>query len=163
MNTIQIIKAQINAAKTRTDKLMATVDTELWLNSPAPLNTNMNWQIGHIFLANYLHGIASISGPSEAIRERIDIKDCIKFYGMKSDPTASMQEKPTSSSLVELYKFSFELIFEGIDQLTAAELESPTAIPNPAANTKYEALTWLSQHQFWHNGQIAMLSRILNS
>jgi len=159
---LNTLREQISSTKEKTDQLIADISTENWLTTPDVLNTNLNWQIGHIILANYLHGIASISGSSAELKEKINVSNYIKFYGLKSIPSAFQKEKPTAEELLEIYEFTLTLVFKNIDLMTEAELDEQTAIPNPAVKTKYEALKWLSHHQSWHNGQIAMLRRVLN-
>ncbi|WP_410006942.1 DinB family protein [Aequorivita nionensis] len=158
---INIIKEQISSTKEKTDKLIADFSAEKWLETPEVLNTNLNWQIGHIILANYLHGIASISGANEELREKINIPDYIKFYGPKSNPTDFINEKPNQMELSKIYEYTISLILENLNKLTENNLNENTVIPNPSVKTKYEALKWLSHHQSWHNGQIAMLKRVL--
>ena len=158
----KILKEQILSTKEYTDKLISDISSDLWTKTPKVLDTNLNWQIGHIILANYLHGIASISGVSEALREKIVMSDYIKFYGLKSNPSDFENEKPTRKELIEIYEFTLSLVLENLNNLSDSELDNNTEIPNPAAKTKYEALKWLSHHQSWHNGQIAMLRRVLN-
>ncbi len=133
-----------------------------WFETDKVLNTNLNWQIGHIILANYLHGIASISGANEAIRKKINVQDYIKFYGPKSKPLDFEEEKPSAKELLENYELTFSLIEKGLTNIVDIDLENTTEVPNPAVQTKYQALAWLSQHQSWHNGQIAVLRRILS-
>ena len=162
MNSIKFIKKEINLVKTQTDNLIADIESNLWSYNPKIINTNLNWQIGHIFLANYLHGIASINGINEDIRNMINVQDYIKFYGMKSNPLENEREKPSKEELLKIYEFGFEIINQGLDKLNELDLDKPTEIPNPAVKTKYQALMWLFKHQSWHNGQIAMLKRILN-
>jgi len=80
---LNTLREQISSTKEKTDKLIADISTENWFKTPDVLNTNLNWQIGHIILANYLHGIASISGPSTELKEKINVPNYIKFYGLK--------------------------------------------------------------------------------
>jgi hypothetical protein len=162
MKTTQL-KDQIVLAKEKTDTLISDISMEKWFETPDVLKTNLNWQIGHIILANYLHGIASISGANEQFREKVNVPDYIKFYGPKSVPTDFENEKPSAESLLEIYNFTLSLVFSNLENLSDIDLENETAIPNPAAKSKYQALLWLSQHQSWHNGQIAMLKRVLKS
>ncbi len=159
---MKILKDQITLAKEKTDKLISDISSEKWLETPDVLKSNLNWQIGHIILANYLHGIASISGVNDEFREKVNIPDYIKFYGPKSNPTEFKNEKPSKEKLLEIYEFTLSVVFKSLESITHNELEKDTEIPNPAVKTKYEALLWLSQHQSWHNGQIAVLKRILN-
>ena len=97
------------------------------------------------------------------MKEKINIPDYIKFYGPKSNPTDFITEKPNQKELSEIYEYTMSLIFKKLNTLTENELNVDTEIPNPSVNTKYEALIWLSHHQSWHNGQIAILKRILNN
>ena len=122
----------------------------------------MNWQIGHIILANYLHGIASISGANEEFRGMVNVSDFILLYGPKSDPNQAFENKPSKDKLLKIYAFTMTTIFENLDRIVDQDLDLNTEVPNPAVKTKYEALMWLSQHQSWHNGQIALLKRILD-
>lgn len=161
MNRIDQIKEEIQLVKHQTDKLIKDIPETLWTVSPEVLDTNINWQIGHIFLANYLHGIASVTGPSEHIRSEINIPDYVKYYGLKSVPEADISDKPSKETLLNLYELGYRLIDQGLDTLQEADLDTPTAIPNPAVKTKYEALMWMFKHQSWHNGQLAMLKRVL--
>lgn len=163
MNILEVIKEQITSVKEKTDTFIKNIDIEKWDVSPEILETNMNWQIGHLILANYLHGIASISGVNEQVRERINMQDFKKFYGPGSLPTMHLDEKPNNEELLDLYEFIFDLIFIEINKINMEELNSETSIPNPIAKTKYEALMTLIKHQSWHNGQIAILDRVIRN
>jgi uncharacterized damage-inducible protein DinB len=48
-----------------------------------------------------------------------------------------------------------------VNMLQEDELEQSTLITNPVAKTKYESLSFAIKHQMWHNGQIAMIKRII--
>lgn len=161
MDAIDLIKEQIISVKEKTDDFIKRIELQKWHATPEILDTNMNWQIGHLILANYLHGIASISGPNEKVRNRIDMIKFVSYYGPKSTPNLYLDEKPTNEELLELYHFIFELVYLEIDKIAIDALHNDTAVPNPSAKTKYEALTTLFKHQSWHNGQIAILNRVL--
>lgn len=163
MTALEIIKDQIISVKEKTDVLIKNIPLEKWNISPEILETNMNWQIGHLILANYLHGIASISGANQIVRERINMPNFMKFYGPNSTPNMFLDEKLKNEELLEIYEFIFELIDLEISKITIEELNSETEIPNPSAKTKYDALTTLFKHQSWHNGQIAILNRVLKN
>ena len=49
---MKILKDQILLAKEKTDKLIIDVSNDKWLTTVDTLQTNINWQIGHIILAN---------------------------------------------------------------------------------------------------------------
>ncbi len=158
---MKVFKDQILLVKDKTDKLISDFSTENWLEIPAVLNSNLNWQIGHIILANYLHGIASISGMNKKFSQAVNVPDYIKFYGPKSQPSDFLSEKPSTAELMVVYELTFSIIFKTIENIALTDLENDTAIPNPSVKTRYEALLWMSQHQSWHNGQIAILKRVL--
>ena len=162
MNKIDLIQTEINLVKNQTENLIKKFSPEQWTETPTSLGSNLNWQIGHIFIANYLHGIASITGRNERIRAAINVKDFIQFYGMDSSPKDFMDSKPPTEELLSIYHLAFELIEEILKNTSEEELERPTEVPNPAGKTKYQALMWLFKHQSWHNGQIALLYRVLN-
>lgn len=160
--SIDNIKTQIELVKKQTDEFISAIDSTNWNTTPEVLETNMNWQTGHLILANYLHGIASISGPNKEVNEKIDVKKFVKFYGLHSRPSEYITEKPKNDELKKLYTFLYEIIWSELEKLKEAELNEETAVPNPGAKTKFEALNMLFKHQSWHNGQIAILKRVLN-
>lgn len=156
-----LIKSEIIKSHKRTLKLINEIAHSDWLKSPKEVQTNINWQIGHLIIANYLHGIASIIGPQEHIRERIDIKSYVKFYGLNSDPTTYYEYKPNPQTLIDQINLIHNTTLETIETLDFNKLDIPTAIKNPGAKTQLEALLWMVQHQSWHNGQLALLKRVL--
>lgn len=157
---MKILKEQILSTKKKTDHLISNISEQHWLNTPDVLNTNLNWQIGHIILANYLQGVASITGPNLEVKEQINVPNYIKYYGPNSNPKDFLTEKPSTKELLDIYELMFSIILSNLDQLNEIELNKATVVPNPSVSTKYEALKWLSHHQSWHNGQIAILARI---
>jgi hypothetical protein len=158
---INTLKDQILLVKEKTDNLISDISGDKWFDTPDVIKSNLNWQIGHIILANYLHGIASISGANEEFRAKVNVPDYIKFYGPKSNPSDFIEEKPSREALIDIHEFTLSIILKSLENLTDTDLEKGTEVPNPAAKTKYQALLWLPQHQSWHNGQIAILRRIL--
>ena len=159
---IKILRDQIILAKEKTDKLIVDIPADKWSETTSVLNSNLNWQIGHIILANYLQGIASISGANADFKEKVNVPDYIKFYGPKSNPTDFEGEKPSPKELIEIYNLTFSIVLKSLENLSLNDLEKETEVPNPAVRTKYQALLWMSQHQSWHSGQIAVLKRVLN-
>lgn len=158
-----ILSEQILLVKGKTDQLITDILPEKWNETPGVLKTNLNWQIGHIILANYLHGIASISGASAEFKEKVNLPDYIKFYGPKSNPADFEKEKPSTKELIAAYELTMAIILRNLENINEKDLDNDTEVPNPAVKTKYEALLWLPQHQSWHNGQIAVLKRMLDN
>ena len=161
MKATQIITDNILLAKAKTDKLIADINSDDWLTTHDVLKTNINWQIGHVIVANYLHGIASITGSNAEFKQMVDVPSFVKFYGPNSKPNDFLDEKPSTANLLDIYEKTFTLIQSAMFELDEVDLDADTAIPNPAVKTKYQALMWMAQHQSWHNGQIATLKRVL--
>jgi hypothetical protein len=158
---VQVLKDQIILANQKTNILLKSIPIAKWMDTPEVLSSNLNWQIGHVILANYLHGIASITGPSSDFKEMVDVPNFVRYYGPKSVPTQFDADKPSAEDLLAIYEFTYNTIIKGLESISDDELIQDTTAPNPAVKTKYEALLWVSQHQSWHNGQIAILKRVL--
>jgi len=164
MSALELLKEQFEKVKSKTTFYIENISTEKWNETPPVLESNMNWQIGHITLANYLHGIASISGPNEKIRSLVDMQQFVKWYGPKSQPKEFLDEKLNVEQLLSLYNLVLEIIYENINNFDIDKLkDDSTAVPNPSAQTKLDALLTLVNHQSWHNGQIAVLNRVLSN
>ncbi len=162
MNRKELIALQIKTTHKQTLGMVADLDQKHWNTTPEVIDSNINWQLGHIALGNYLHGIASISGPNEKIRAAVNVQDMIKWYGPGSKPNELLDEKPTSEELIQLLELEHQVCMEELDKLSDEDLDAPTAVPNPAVKLKFQALLWLPKHVCWHIGQMAMLKRILN-
>ena len=158
---IIVLKDQILLAKKKTEALIMDIPFEKWNETPEIIRSNINWQIGHIILANYLHGIASISGADSEFSKKVT--NYIKFYGPKSDPSSFKNEKPSAKELLAVFQLTCFSIVRNLEHIDPNDLDTDTEVSNPSVKTKYEALTLLAQHQSWHNGQIAILKRILNN
>ena len=163
MTIKDLIKSEITKTHKRTVNLIDGFKPSEWLQTPKTLHSNVNWQIGHIIVANYLHGIASFTGPNADVREKLDIKSYVKFYGLKSDPTNYFEYKPNTATLKEQLDFIYQLVLETIEHTDFKKVNEPTKVKNPGAKTQMEAILWLIQHQSWHNGQLAILKRVLSN
>ena len=162
MKKIDLIIQEIKNVQKKTLSLLDKVGLEQWKISPQVINSNINWQIGHLILANYLHGVASMIGASQEFREKVDIKTFVTLYGPNSNPLEESESKPSAEELHNLFLFTQAFILRNIQGMTDEQLSQKTAVINPAVSTKDQALMWMFEHQSWHNGQLAMLIRVLN-
>jgi len=158
---IIVLKDQILLAKEKTENLIVDIPFEKWNETPEIIKSNINWQIGHIILANYLHGVASISGVDSEFSKKVKVPDYIKFYGPKSNPSDFENEKPSAKKLLDAFQYICSATLRNLENISEIDLDKDTEVPNPSVKNKYQALKLLSQHQSWHNGQIAILKRIL--
>ena len=161
MDKISMIKEQIGSVGKMTEKLVMNVDEKNWNVTPEIIATNINWQVGHILLAKYFHAITCVIGRQVAVKEKLPLRDYVEWYTMGSNPGAEMSSKPSKTMLMEDLSFIDKLAFDTLDQISEEDLLTAPEEKNPMAVTKYEALMWSFKHQMWHNGQIAMIKRVL--
>ena len=129
------------------------------------LETGINWQIGHIVVSKHFHSIQSIDGSdgeiSMEINEKVPTKELFKHYSFGSDPNQSLSNGFNKTKLMDFLKEVNTGATKVLETLSEKDFDRETAIQNPAAKTIYDALTFTFKHQMWHNGQIAMIKRIV--
>jgi len=97
------------------------------------------------------------------VHRNLPIEDFNKYYFAGSNPLAPWEARPDKKQLLKYKEIVDQGTNKSLAQLTEQELEEKTAINNPVAKSKYDALTFTFKHQMWHNGQIAMIKRIIKS
>lgn len=131
------------------------------------VGSSINWQVGHLIISRYYHSIQSILLAEHAIIHSINqifsTSDFHKYYFAGSDPAIDWADRPKLMELNAIRKEVEKLSFKTIDNLTEEILQENTSIKNPVAKIKGEALSFAFKHQMWHNGQIAMMKRIIKS
>ncbi len=161
---LEIIKEQIDWVDNWTFNLISDID-ENDCGIVEVLNTSINWEIGHIIISKYFHSVQSILDKDNRIitelNQKMPIAELFKYYFAGSNPLENWKNRPNKKQLLE-YKNEIDLGTSRILKiLTENNLTDQTEIGNPVAKTKYEALTFTFKHQMWHNGQIAMIKRII--
>ena len=161
---LKFIKEQIEWVDAWTSNLIKDVrEDELRLVDA--LGTSLNWQIGHILISKYFHSIQSILKKDHAViidvNQRVPIDDFFKNYFAGSNPRDEWKARPNKVQLIE-YKEEMDLAtMQVLEGLAEKELKEAIELPNPVAKTKYDALTFTFKHQMWHNGQIALINRVI--
>ena len=140
-------------------KLVKDVPAEDWGKTIDPLNTTLNWQLGHLVVTLYYQALVCTGADRGTIKEVIPVKDYIKWYSMGSRPGAEGQ--PGKADLLQALEVVYQQVQKVLPHITDEQLEEGVASPHPVAKTKGQALLWCSHHQSWHNGQIALTKRIL--
>ncbi len=160
------IREQFDWVDNWTIGLLEKHNEKHWEMIPA-LSTSMNWQVGHIIISKYFHAVQSIVEDSNNLMQELcgefSAEDFFSHYFAGSDPTAEWENRPKKDRLLRLFVLLNAKTNNLLDSLTDADLDDATCIANPIAKTKYDALTFCFKHQMWHNGQIAMISRIQQS
>lgn len=148
-------------AQDRTLGLVSDLDDPFWKLTPPGLNTNINWQVGHITVGLYFQALVCIGGEREALKNVIPIQDLIRLYKMGTQPTENLPAKPDKEALLKALKIVYRQVDVALKSLEPADLDLPTVVQHPVAKDRREVLSWCSHHQMWHNGIIAVIKRIL--
>jgi hypothetical protein len=161
MTEQEVLKNQYTLNHEWTKRLVGELEEDLWRQSPSELKTTINWQLGHIILTLYYQALACTGSPREAVKEAVPIKLYIEQYTRGTDALATPEAKPGKDDLLKALDVVYQQVIQAIDQLDSAQLDEAVAVEHPLAKTKREVLSWCTHHQAWHNGQIALIKRML--
>jgi hypothetical protein len=163
MTEIEILSKQTRDTYQWVHKLIDSIPEDTWNETPAILESNVSWQIGHLVISIYYHSILVIKGHQEDILKQVPIKKYTELYTFNSLPKNSI-EKLTTAELKNHLEIIEKKSVEIINSLTPEELKSeliPGKVEHPVARTRFEAIDWNIKHTMWHCGQLASLKRIL--
>ena len=161
MTTNQILIKEFQFVTNWTGHLITDLDAGQWKITPTGVGTNIHWIAGHIMHDKYWHGLSCISEPSKTFRKQFDIGHFEKYFRKDSDPLAYLEERPSRDTILESLNILDAEILKITESISEDELEKETIEQNPVAKTKYESLSFAIKHQMWHNGQIALIRRVL--
>lgn len=164
MNEIEMLQQQTENAYAWVHKLLDEIPREKWAEVPPVLETNVNWQIGHLLMSYYFTSIMVIVGHRREVGEAMPLRDYGGYF--TTAPAKDSVGKVESSVLLEHLRAVEKASLEVIQSQTVADLGSelhPTRVPHPFAKTKYEALDWNIKHVMWHCGQLSLLKRVLGT
>ncbi|MGD1844919.1 MAG: DinB family protein [Salibacteraceae bacterium] len=163
---IDFIQSQIRSSDRWIDYVLSDLKPEEWELVTA-VNSSINWQIGHLILSKYFHGVMSIFPAEHEIhvpfRAHFPLQELQKHYFIKSNPGADWPDRFSTEHLKEDRAMMTQMVSDAVQKLPEAELDQHTSTPNPAAKNKFGALTFVFKHQMWHAGQMAMIKRILRN
>ncbi|WP_282081241.1 DinB family protein [Aquimarina algiphila] len=162
MITNQIFTKEFQFIHNWTIGLISNLDNVGWNVTPSAVATNIHWIAGHILHDNYWHAIACVDQPSRKFQNVLEISRFKKYFEKDSDPLAYKDERPTREIILDSLSICNKEVLRIVKNITEEEFQQQTLIPNPVAKTKYESLSFAIKHQMWHNGQIAMIKRIIN-
>jgi hypothetical protein len=163
MNDVGILTKQTAGAYDWTNKLINSIPYDKWDQTPAVIESNISWQVGHLIMSFYYHSILVITGHQMEILQQIPMKEYDKLFTMAAPFNAIGKTDPAvlQKQLLLLQEKSLNTI----RSLSPADLESPlepSHIPHPIAKTRFEAIDWNIKHTMWHNGQIGMIKRVID-
>ena len=161
MNIQKLIQEQFTAVDRWTLNLIESVPGNYWKIQLSETQTNLNWQVGHILVSKYFHALACINGPMVELNQSLPISEYMSVYNVGSISNQQMEVKPDKERLLYDLNIINQLALKMLEEISDVEITQKTELPNPVAETKYESLMWAFKHQMWHNGQIALIKKIL--
>jgi hypothetical protein len=162
MTEIEILVNQTSNAYEWVNKLLAEIPLNKWEIIPDVIESNVNWQVGHLIVSHYFHSIMVIKGHQMDILQKIPMKEYSDLFTVSPPRLALGKTNP--EALLQGLKMMQQKSIEILRSVAISELESPlepTPTPHPIAKTKFEAIDWNIKHTMYHCGQIGILSRIV--
>ncbi|MDW7695710.1 DinB family protein [Flammeovirgaceae bacterium SG7u.111] len=159
-----LILEQSQQARNLTKLLVSDVPINLWTATPVGIDTNIMWQIGHMIISKNYHSISCIAGFQKEVLDIFPFQEYLTMFGNSSKPMELKGYDLSPSKMLRQLEEVRELAQSILLNLDEGQLDAPLAssgMAHPIAKTKKEALLWCSQHEMWHNGQIAMIKRAL--
>jgi len=147
-------------------RLIKDIPEEQWFEIPKGHYSNIAWQVGHIILTQNYNSITVVVGLHPEAKKIVNFREFVPLYTAGSDPKNVTPEVTSREKLLEQLDAMGELTNRILRELPEEELAKPLlefGLRHPFAKTKYEALSWTSQHEMWHCGQIASLKNFLGT
>ncbi|KAA6439522.1 DinB family protein [Dyadobacter flavalbus] len=163
MTEIEILINQTANAYEWTNKLLEAVPFEKWEIIPDTIESNMNWQVGHLIISHYFHSIMVIRGHQTDMLRSLPIKEYSELF-TTSAPALSVG-KTNALTLLKDLKIIQQKSLEILGTLSIQDLDNPlepTPTAHPIATTKFEAIDWNIKHTMYHCGQIGILRRVVD-
>ena len=163
MNEVEILTRQTENAYDWTNRLINSIPSEKWDNTPEIIVTNVSWQVGHLIMSFYYHSIMVVVGHQMDIIQKVPLKAYDELFTNASPQNAVGKTNP--KELQNQLNIVQQKSIHVVKSLTENDLESklePTSTPHPIAKTKLEALDWNIKHTMYHCGQVGILKRILD-
>ena len=163
MNQVEILLAQTRGAYDWTNKLINSIHHNSWDTTPALIESNVSWQVGHLMVSFYYHSIMVIVGHQMDILEKVPLKeyDILFTAGQPQKVIGKINPEVLQAQLSLMELKSLEII-ESLSERSLEEKLVPTPISHPIAKTKFEALDWNIKHTMWHCGQLGLLKRVIH-
>jgi len=162
MTEIEILVNQTSNAYEWVNKLLAEIPLNKWEIIPDVIESNVNWQVGHLIVSHYFHSVMVIKGHQMDILETIPMREYSDLFTASAAILAI--GKTSSEILLANLKMMQQKSIDILRSVSISELNNPlepTPTPHPIAKTKFEAIDWNIKHTMYHCGQIGILSRLV--
>ena len=163
MNRLAILIEQTQDTYNWVNRLVESIPKQRWDTTPAKIDSNITWQVGHLIVSFYYHSIMVIAGHQTDLLQKIPLKEYGNLFTDGDPKSAIGRTDPIRllSHLVLMEKKSLETIGALCESDLDTKLE-PAQFPHPIAKNKFGALDWNIKHTMWHCGQIGMIRRTIS-
>jgi hypothetical protein len=152
--------SQIEAARSYTLELVASVPTEHWFTMPGGCPTHVAWQVGHLAMAEY--GLC-------LFRQRGRLPDDLhlmpssfrKLFSRQSQPSAAASDYPPPDEILATLHRVHAQVRLAVPQFAESDLRQPAEPPYAVEPTRLGSLLFCAHHEMLHGGQIGLLRRML--
>jgi hypothetical protein len=160
MSRLQQSVEQIVFGRNYTIGLLDQTPASDWFRQPPGGVSHIAWQVGHLAYAEYRLALWRIRGqrPEDA---RLFSEESARLFGAGSVPDADPSRYPEQKEIRAVLDRVHEVVLGELRVLDEAELDQPVLHPHTFAKTKLQALSWCSQHEMLHAGQVGLLRRQL--
>ena len=161
MTVKDLVIREMKKSSSWTRYLLKSFDTQKEFEVPEGIKANGNWEIGHILISRHFHSVVSVFGKQDELMDKIPFREYARNYAMGSQPADNQEQKPSIEKMMEDLRAVDEVAIRLIENMDESEFDETPLRDHPVAKTKLEALMWSSQHQMWHNGQLAMVKNLV--
>jgi uncharacterized damage-inducible protein DinB len=163
MSAVQTALDQIKIARMYTNDLLSHIDDRDWFRQPAEGVTHVAWQAGHLAVAQYGLALKRVRGEKPEDESLIS-QDFRKAFGKGSTPDPNPAQNPSPAEIRSVMARVHQQVIDEISVLSEDVANETTGDPpHPMFSTKLGALGWCAQHEFIHDGQIALLRRLFGA
>ncbi len=166
MTRKEFILEQMATVRSRSKALIGEVPQNLWLETPPVIESNIDWQVGHLIVSQYYNMVVVVTGRNPRFADIIPLKQYLINYALGSKPTTTNEGKPSPEEHLRYLDATDEFCRAEFQNLPEEDLDNPlepAKHEHPVAKTKYEAGNWCFQHEMWHCGQISLIKRTINN
>ncbi|MDJ1484182.1 DinB family protein [Cytophagaceae bacterium YF14B1] len=163
MCQIEILTKQTTNTYEWVNKLIHSIPYNQWENTPAIIESNISWQMGHLLVSFYYHSIMVIVGNQKDVLQSIPLKEYSSLYTDASPASSLAKVNPEVLHKHVLFIQQKSLqILESLSDMDLQKNLEPTPYPHPIAKNKLEAIEWNIHHTMYHCGQIGIIRRVID-
>lgn len=157
---IQTAAERIQFARGYTQQFLSDLTDEEWFWTPSGFVTHIAWQVAHLASSQYSLCLLRVRGFRET-DEAIIPQPFFEKFRIGSTPQAAAENNPPLAEIQKVFDAVHSQALREISDKTDEELNVPVEKPHPAFDTLLSAIEYSPQHELVHDGQIALLRRLM--